>query len=82
MIKFNPNAETKTYLLNSSPEEIYKWFEKNSDTEWNYETIKNEDPNILEDNIFFDTLIRKNNNLVKLALAKFTTELDLLKNSR
>ncbi len=86
-MEFNTTAEIKTYLLHSSPEEIYKWFEKYKDFTWSYYDLvrskKKDDTSYIneeaKDYKFLNELIKKDNNLIKLALAKFTHDSDLLK---
>ena len=84
-MEFNTKPEIKTYLLHSSPEAIYKWFEKYKDFTWRYYDVvpskKKDDTSYIneeaEDYKFLNELIKKDNNLIKLALAKFTHDPDL-----
>ena len=86
-MEFNTKPEIKTYLLHSSPDAIYKWFEKNKDITWRYYDLvsskKKDDTSYRSeegrDYKFFNELIKKDNDLIKLALAKFTNDQDLLK---
>ena len=84
-MKFTSRAETKTYLLNANSQDVFNWFKNNNTYSWNYlESVENEKNQIWEkqegaDFAFLTALLNKKNDLITLALAKYTNDFDFLK---